>query len=398
MRREELLPLAEACRNQMVAFCQKLVQTPSLPGQEGAVAELVRQEMEKLGYDQVWVDEAGNVIGHVRGSSEGCAVMLHSHLDHVDPGPESEWPFPPYSGQISQGYIYGRGTADMKGALAAQVYSMGALVRAGYELPGDVYVVGVVMEEMGSLGTLKLIERIRPDVAVVGEATSNQLARGHRGRVELVVRVKGHSVHASMPHQGVNPHYVMAGFMTRLQGLPMATDETFGSSTVAPTLYLSDQTSSNVTPGELRLHLDWRNVPGESVADIVARLQSLLAESLLEGSQGAVEVREYELCAYTSLRARIAAVIPPFALPLDHPLLTRAKQALEQALGHRVRVGEWRFATDGGHLMSAGIPVIGFGPCEESVVHTVHERVSVDMLVEGMVGYMALALGLGRRS
>jgi len=398
MRREELLPLAKAYRDQMVAFCQRLVQTPSLPGQEGAVAELVRQEMERLGYDQVWLDEAGNVIGYVRGSSEGCAVMLHSHLDHVDPGPESEWPFPPYSGQISQGYLYGRGTADMKGALAAQVYGIGALLQAGYELPGDVYVVGVVMEEMGSLGTLKLIEGIRPDVAVVGEATSNQLARGHRGRVELVVRVKGRSVHASMPQRGVNPHYVMAGFMARLQDLAMVADEAFGSSTVAPTLYLSDQTSSNVTPGELRLHLDWRNVPGESVKDVVARLQSLLAESLLEGSQGTVEVREYEVCAYTGLRARIAAVIPPFALPPDHPLLTRGKRALEQALGRRVKVGEWRFATDGGHLMAAGIPVIGFGPCEESVVHTVQERVSMDMLVEGMAGYMALALDLGRRA
>ncbi|NIP86752.1 MAG: M20/M25/M40 family metallo-hydrolase, partial [Planctomycetales bacterium] len=113
------------------------------------------------------------------------------------------WPYPPFSGEIHDGRLWGRGSADMKGPLAAMIHAVGALAREGIRPPGDLYVAAVVQEEVGGLGTQKLVQTVRPDCAVVGEASSNHLARGHRGRVEVVVRVQGRSVHASVPHQGV---------------------------------------------------------------------------------------------------------------------------------------------------------------------------------------------------
>jgi succinyl-diaminopimelate desuccinylase len=397
--RRDLESLIDPFRADMLSFCQRLVQTPSLPGEEGEAASLVEAEMRSLGYDEVWADRWGNVVGLVRGAGEGRSVMFNGHLDHVDPGNPDEWTYPPYSGEIHDGRICGRGVADMKGPLAAMVYAVGALVRRDSPPPGDLYVAAVVQEEVGGLGTQKLLESVRSDVAVVGEATRNQLARGHRGRIEIVVRVKGRSVHASVPEQGVNPHQVLARFIIGLEGLCLPRDETYGSSAVAPTTYYTDQRSSNVIPGEAWLHLDWRNLPGEAPEQVLAQLRPLLEECLaeVEGSEGDLVVHTRELRTYTGLEETFPEVFPSYGLAADHPLVRRGSHVLQQALGRPVQVIIWRFATDGGHLMAAGVPTIGFGPAEAAALHTVDESVPLEMLEEGLLGYAALALTLGQQ-
>jgi succinyl-diaminopimelate desuccinylase len=293
--------------------------------------------------------------------------------------------------------LWGRAAADMKGPLAAMIHAGGVLAREGMRPPGDLYVAAVVQEEVGGLGTQKLLQSLRTDLALIGEASSNHLARGHRGRVEIVVRVQGKSVHASVPHQGVNPHAVLARFIQRLETLPLAGDETFGHSTVAPTLYLTDQRSSNVVPREARLHLDWRNIPGETADDILAQLQPVLDGCLaeVEGSQGQVLVHTRDLRTYTGRTETFPAAFPSFTLAADHPLVGKGQRILARALSRPVDIIVWSFATDGGHLVRAGVPTIGFGPAEASTLHTVGENVSVEMLVEGLLGYVALALELG---
>ena len=397
---DRLVALTDRYRAELIVFCQRIVQTPSLPGKEGDVAGLIRAEMERLGYDEVWIDDWGNVVGLLRGQGTGRSVMFNGHMDHVDPGDPADWLYPPYGGEIHDGRLWGRAVADMKGPLAAMTYAGGALAREGIRPPGDLFVAAVVQEEVGGLGTRNLVQAVHPDLAVVGEATSNQLARGHRGRAEVVVRVQGKSVHASVPDQGVNPHAVMARFIQRLEGIPLACDETFGHSSVAPTLYLADQKSSNVVPGQVRLHLDWRNIPGETADDVLAQLQPLLDASLaeVEGSQGELLLHTRDLRTYTGQREIFPAVTPSYGLAADDPVVQRGQRVLAHALSRRVEVTIWRFATDGGHLMEAGVPTIGFGPAEEGAVHTVRESVAIEMLGEGMLGYLALALELGKET
>jgi succinyl-diaminopimelate desuccinylase len=397
MSRDSLPALANRYRAEMISFCQRIVQTPSLPGEEGDVAVLVRDEMERLGYDEVWADDWGNVVGLVRGLGTGRSVMFNGHMDHVDPGNPKEWSYPPYSGEIHDGRLWGRGAADMKGPLAAMIHAGGVLTREDIRPPGDLYIAAVVQEEVGGLGTQKLVQTLRPDIAVVGEATSNHLARGHRGRIEIVVRVRGESVHASVPDQGVNPHAVLARFIQRLETLSLANDETLGRSTVAPTLYLSDQQSSNVLPGEARLHLDWRNVPGETADDVLSQLQPVLDACLAEvkGSQGQLLLHTHDLHTYTGRREIFPAIFPSYCLTADDPLVQNGQRVLGRALCRRVGISVWDFATDGGHLVAAGVPTIGFGPAEANVLHTVGENVPLEMLAEGLLGYTALALELG---
>jgi acetylornithine deacetylase/succinyl-diaminopimelate desuccinylase-like protein len=161
---------------------------------------------------------------------------------------------------------------------------------------------------------------------------------------------------------------------------------------VAPTCIASEPQSANVTPALLDLTLDWRNVPGEGPAEIVTKLEALLARSLQPGCRGRVQVATKELVSYTGFRMAYPDTFPSFTTAADHPWLQGCRAVLAGVWGREVEVGTWRFATDGGHLAVAGATVIGFGPGDDAVVHTVEERLSLDQLVESWLGYAALGL------
>jgi acetylornithine deacetylase/succinyl-diaminopimelate desuccinylase-like protein len=155
---------------------------------------------------------------------------------------------------------------------------------------------------------------------------------------------------------------------------------------------LGEPESANVTPVALHLALDWRNIPGEGVDQVVAKLEGLLARSLEAGCRGRIEVATKALTSYTGLRMAYADAFPSFTTAADDPWLLEARSVLAAAWGREVEVGTWRFATDGGHLAEAGVTVIGFGPGDDSLVHTIEERLPLDQLLESVVGYVALAL------
>ena len=371
-----------------VRFLQKLIQTESLPGQEGDIARMIVQEMQGLGYDEVVTDQVGNVIGTIRGRGQAPAMMLNSHLDHVDVGDQSRWPHPPFGGEIHEGRVCGRGAMDIKGPLAAQVYGVVPLLE---EQPaGDVHVTVVVQEEVGGLGARYLATTLDTQLAVVGEATGNELRRGHRGRTELVLHVEGKSVHASVPGRGVNPIEVLAGFVSSLSQLEMPSDDELGTASVAPTLLRTDQISSNVVPGELWLTLDWRNVPGETADSIRQMLQPLADASLIPGATATVELPMFHMKSYTGFEMSYNSHHPAVVLAEDHPALGAAKTAMG-AMIDPTRTKVWKFATDGGHFAQAGMHVIGFAPGEELLAHTVNESIRIDDLERGLQGNLALA-------
>jgi acetylornithine deacetylase/succinyl-diaminopimelate desuccinylase-like protein len=280
----------------------------------------------------------------------------------------------------------------MKGALAAMVYAGGLVKKLGIDVPGDLYVSGVVQEEVGGLGSRHLSQILPVDRVIVGEASSNHLRRGHRGRIELGVHLEGRAVHASMPDLAINPHFSLARFLEGLSALEMVSDDEYGASTVAPTLVTSEPQSANVTPSDVRLVLDWRGIPGEQPNQVVASLDQLLSDNLLPGCKGRVEIAMKELVTYSGFEMTYPDTFPSFSTSEKHPWLFRAKECLEAALGRGVEVGAWRFATDGGHFAAAGATVLGFGPGDEALVHTVEERLPVDQLAESVLGYLALAL------
>jgi len=381
-------------RDDLVRFLQDLVRTPSPSTQEGRVAERLAEEMRRVGFAEVFTDRIGNVVGRV-GEGGGKVLFYEGHMDTVGTGDPSSWPRDPYGAEIEDGVLYGLGASDMKGGLAAMVYGAKALLDAGVELGGDLYVVGVVQEEpCEGLGVRVLIEEegIRPDFVVLGEATDLQISRGQRGRMEMRVVVHGRSCHASTPERGENAIYGAAKlvFGVELLALQLPRDPFLGRGSIAVTQIESAAASRNAIPDMCTLYIDRRLTLGETEAKALAEIQSIVVR---EGVEAQVEVSEYRATSYTGYRCQAKEFYPPWALDEDHPLVQATARAIRKTLGYRPRIGAWAFSTDGVYTMGvAGIPTVGFGPGEERFAHTVDDQIRLADVFAAARVYAQLAV------
>ena len=393
-----------------VDFLQRLIRTESLPSQEGDIAELVRSEMEGLGYGEVHMDDAGNVLGKVTGRGEAPSMMFNTHLDHVDVGEHDAWPHTPFGGEIHDDTVWGRGAVDIKGPLACQVYGVARLLRDGTEPAGDIWVTGTVQEEVGGLGARHMAGYIDTPLVVIGEPSRCELRRGHRGRTEIIVHSKGRSVHASVPHEGINALDPIARFIIGMNDLEMRSDPDLGTSTVVPSLMRTDQISANVVPGEVWLTCDWRNVAGETGEDARRALETIAERALADSRQALgladddaalileVTITSVERASFSGLTMDYPADNPAYIVAADHPSLTAAKGALDEALSTDVPVDVWQFATDGGHFALEGMTCIGFGPGNDLLAHTIDEAIPIAELDKGLAGNEALARTVDART
>lgn len=375
-----------------VRFLQRLIRTQSMPGEEGELAGLVAAEMRALGYDEIEYDAAGNVIGLIRGTGDAPSVMFNTHLDHVDAGDPGDWPHDPYGGEIHDGLLWGRGAIDIKGPLAAQVHGIARLTAAGRRPPGDVYVTATVQEEVGGLGARYMAETLQPDLVLIGEPSRNEVRRGHRGRIELRVQVRGRMAHASMTDIGRNPLTVLGRFLAALEDVDLAHDPDLGTCSIAPTLIGTDQTSGNVIPGLAEVTLDCRTVTGQNAASLREQLLPVLRACEIEGSSSDILIPQHERSSYAGYEMTYPADNPALSLPADHGAIRTAVEVLADPLGGEPPVDIWDFATDGGHFGLAGMTVVGFGPGDDRLAHTVNEHIVIDELATGIRGNAALAL------
>ncbi len=367
-----------------VAFTQRLIQTPSMSGEEGAIARLIAAEMERLAFDAVWLDEIGNVCGRIAGREVGLpALALNTHTDHVDPGDPTLWPVPPFSGAIVDGHVVGRGASDIKGPLAVQVYAMAGLLRAGVRPRRDLVFTGVVREEVGGAGMAHWKRTRDYDVALLllGEPSSNELALGHRGMLQFWVRFPGRSVHASVPERGTNPNYALATFLQRLQAAQgrLSSHELLGQTTVAPTVVEVDTRSHNVTPAWSQVVLDFRTA-SESPASLAAFVHEVAGDLPHE-----IEID------YGDLRmAQDETLLQGFYTPPDDPAVGRVRALVAAGMGREPVLTSYRFATDGRLVADEGYPIIGYAPGDEDQAHIAGERISIEKMRESLRGHLTL--------
>lgn len=367
-----------------VDFTQRLIQTPSMPYEEAALAELVLAEMRRLGFDEVWQDGIGNVNGRIHGQDRSLpALVLNSHLDHVDPGDPALWSSPPFAGEIVDGRIVGRGACDIKGPLAVQVYSMAALVRMGIRPLRDVVFSGVVQEEIGGTGALYWIEHLDYPVALVilGEPSNNELALGHRGIVQMWLQFNGRSVHASAPQKGQNPNYALSAFLQKLLGVQseLSRHPYLGSTTVSPTIVEVDTRSPNVTPAWTRVLLDFR-----TASESTNSLQAFVHRLAGDWPHGIVNAWTNEPFPASD------EVVYGFYTPPESDVVQRARTAVTQGMGRESALSYYQFATDGRHFVPYDIPIIGFSPAEEEQAHIADESISIAKIAESLRGYVQL--------
>ncbi|MDT8306013.1 MAG: M20/M25/M40 family metallo-hydrolase [Anaerolineae bacterium] len=365
-----------------VQFAQRLIQTPSMPGEEAAAAQLIAAEMGRLAFDDAWLDDAGNVYGRLNGRDRSLpALVLNSHTDHVDPGDPSLWPIPPYSGAVVDGHLVGRGASDIKGPLAVQVYAMAGLLRAGLRPRRDVVFTGVVEEEVGGRGMVYWNRHRDYDVALLllGEPSGNQMALGHRGMLSMWVTFHGRSVHASVPERGDNPNYALAVFLERLQRAQagLSSHELLGQTTVAPTVIEVDTRSFNVTPAWTRVLLDFRTA-SESPRSLQAFVHKVAAE-----------YPHVLTAAYDNMPLMDSGeLLSGFYTPATEPAVSRVRQAVAAATGREPELSSYRFATDGRLVAAEGFPIIGYSPGEEAQAHVAGERIAIAAMAESLRGHL----------
>jgi putative selenium metabolism hydrolase len=380
----------------MVAFLQDLVRIPSLSTYEQAVASRLGEEMRQVGFYDVRTDRIGNVIGRI-GSGKGPKLVYNGHMDTVDVGEPERWPHRPYDGTIEGGILYGRGACDMKGGLAAMVYGAKSLLDAGVELAGDLYVVGVVQEEpCEGLAMQVLVEEegIRPDFVVLGEPSDLQVRVGHRGRLEMQVKVRGKAAHAASPDLGSNAVHNAARLIFGLELLAprLATDAFLGQGTLAVTQIESEAASRNALPDCCTFYIDRRLTLGETERRALAEIQNIINTEELDAQ---VEVTEYQATSYTGYECRARNAFPAWVMAESHPLVQATMRSVRETLGYRPRLGRWTFSTDGTYTAGrANIPTIGFGPGEERFAHTLEEQIRLNDVVDAARVYARLAVEL----
>jgi len=212
--------LADKLLPDIIDFAKQLIRTKSYTGHEGDLADLVLNKMKELDYDHVSVDELGNVIGVV--GDGPTRILFDSHMDTVGVNHPEEWRLDPFSGEIVDEKLYGRGSVDMKSALSAAIFAGHIVKRLGLQEGKTIYITASVMEEDYDGETVysmcRHLESL-PDYVVICEPSRLDLALGHKGRALLKVTSKGISAHGSAPEKGINAVYKMIPLLQRVEAL-----------------------------------------------------------------------------------------------------------------------------------------------------------------------------------
>ncbi len=387
---KKILEHAEKYRDDMAQFLRDMIAIPSESCQEEGVIKRIKQEMEKVGFDEVRIDEMGNVLGRV--GSGPKIIAMDAHIDTVGVGDPKAWKHDPFKGKYEDGVIWGRGASDQEGGMASMVYA-GKIIK-DLKLQNDytLWVTGTVQEEDcdGLCWQYILKEKVidpAPEVVVITEPTNLNIYRGHRGRMEMGVTTKGVSCHGSAPERGVNAVYMMAKVCNEIEKLNerIKDDPFLGKGTVTVSYIECDTPSLCAVPDRAYIHLDRRLTAGETKESAVAEVEDAIKRA---GVDGSVEVLKYKVASYCGFEYETEKYYPTWVLEEEHLACKSAVSAYQDLFTSAPKVDKWTFSTNGIATMGMmGVPTVGFGPANEVYAHSIDDQIPVDHLVKAAAFY-----------
>lgn len=319
---------------------------------EAEIGEYAAQSLARIGLEvRRFEPEPGRVTvtGTLKGTGGGRSLMLNAHYDTVGvDGMDA-----PFSAAERDGKMFGRGSYDMKGSLAAQIAAAKALADAGTKLRGDVVIAAVADEEYGSLGTADLVKHIRTDAAIVTEPTAVQICLAHKGYLWIEVETRGRAAHGSRFEQGVDANMRMGRFLVGLDRLerdlraraphPLVGPPSLHAATIHGGEGLSTYAAS------CKLQIERRTIPGETEAQAVAEVQRIVDE--LCGADPAFEAT-----------VRAFFVREPFEVARDAGIVRALDRASSKVLRRTPNyIGDTPWM-DAALLQAAGIETVVMGP------------------------------------
>jgi putative selenium metabolism hydrolase len=390
---------AKQLEKETVRFLADLVRTPSFSSKEDKVIAVIKKEMEQAGFDEVRIDELGSIIGRIGNGPR--VIAFDAHIDTVYPGDRDQWHFDPFQPKVEDGKIWGRGTVDQKGGMAAMVYAARLIKELGLNDQFTIYFTGTVMEEdCDGLCWQHLIreEKLKPEFVVITEPTNLNIYRGHRGRMEIRVEVKGLSCHGSAPERGDNAIYKISRIALEIEKLNgrLRQDPFLGKGTVTVTEVRSSSPSLCAVADGAGLHLDRRLTLGETKESAMAEVREAAGKAGYPDAH--VFVLEYAEAAYTGKVYPMEKYYPTWVLDENSPYLKDAVAAYSSVLGKAPLVDKWTFSTNGVAIAGLhGIPCLGFGPGNEVYAHAPNEACPVEHLSAAVAFYTALVAKLNAR-
>lgn len=342
---------------------------------EYRVADFFAGCLSARGFDIAWdrmTPERGSVLASYGPEQPAHTLLLEAHLDTVG---VSDMVIPPFEPRIEEGRLYGRGACDTKGPMAAAIAALNPRVLESLATSGvRVLYIGAFGEEKGNVGAERLVEQgVGADSAIILEPTDLSLVYAHKGALWYEIIVTGAAAHGSDPDHGKNAIFAMATVLQWLQerivdDRQKASHPTLG----APTLNvgrIQGGIAMNIVAHRCRIEVDRRTVPGESHAEILSGVRTMLSDLQARG-----DIRSFEV--------NILKEGTPFETSQESALVRSFEHALSDA-GCEPRLTTAAWYSDAGAFARTCKEIIVFGPGSIKQAHTVDEYIVLDELIKG---------------
>ncbi len=383
-------------KDEVIQLAEKLVSIEShkaFAKQESKIAGFIQELLEKEGIPTEMEEVEPlrpNVYGFLSGKEDEHYLMFNGHTDTV---PAFNMDYPPFKPFIKDGKLFGRGSVDMKGAIAAMLSAIIAVKRKGDVLKKGVVFAGVIDEEQACKGTEQIVRSgiMKPKLAIIGEPTNLETAIAHKGMEWIEVTFKGRATHGSRPKEGINAIYLANEFLSRLKNelepkIDQKTYPLLGAGTINPGV-IKGGDDPNIVPDRCVVQMDRRWLPSETVKSVYGEIEDL-AKAVIEKRGGDYSIRRMD-------EETAALYNMPHSIDPDHILVTEALRITEEITkvkGEPVAFPGW---SDGAQLSNnIGTEAIVLGPGDISQAHSNDEFCSTEQIWQATQIYFEMIQSL----
>ncbi|ETT81557.1 M20 family metallopeptidase [Viridibacillus sp. FSL R5-0477] len=375
-------------REAVIQLTRELVQIPSVyregiaDANETKVALYVAEYLKNIGI-QTHIEEVvpgrPNVIGIIDSGKPGKTLLFEGHTDVVTEGNVDAWTYGPFSAEIVDGRMYGRGTNDTKGNLACMITAVQSILKDKEEFCGKIILCIPVDEEGMMLGIKHFIKQgwaDGVDGAIICEPEENNVCIAQRGAMRIRVDVYGKMAHGAISWSGINPNWRMARLIVELEKLEKEEQERLGEDpylkwpSITPTILqapVKGDAQINVIPDHCMMTLDIRTVPKQDHDELLNKINAIIARLKNDDSDFNVEL--------TILDNR-----PSTFTDTNHPVVQAVYDAVKEVTGEEPIYNGVPGATDGTFLHMHGVPIVTIGAGDREIPHQINEYVDIEEL------------------
>lgn len=379
---------AKIAADEIAQWTRTLVRfdTTNPPGNERQAVEFIADILKADGFECQFIEhepQRATLCARLKGSGERGALVFNGHVDVVPVG-AGEWQHPPFEGVIEGGKVWGRGSADMKGGVAAMIAAAKAIAQANLPLKGDLILAATAGEEVNMMGARALTTL--PDAAnwqavIISEPTSNKLGLAERGVFWPELTTYGKTAHGSTPELGINAVMMMVKVLSEFEKLeiPFQPHPVLGNFTCSVNT-IQGGVKVNVVPDQCSVMIDMRTLPGQDHTELLRRLETFLTD---------LESRIADLKA----SIRLTYDLPPAETPESAPAVQQFLAAAKSHCGMEISSVKVPFATEAAIFVpTLNVPTLILGPGDAALAHQPNEFVEISEMEKAAKIYTAAAV------